>query len=283
MSSTQPSARVAQSCSRPTLGLLMRVCFTAAAACPLAPSIVHAEQAQPAPVSPADTANPADAAAAAKQCFERGEADYVAGHLAEARRNFECAYVAWPSAELTWNLARVSERMGDVEEGLRYFREYLKIAQPPRHERKLVETRIAALLKLGERQASMLKPSQDVGKAMSAEARTFFVRGSKLYRGGHYKAAAAAFTAALQLSAAPELHYNLGVAAERMEQLEDACDHYGAYLEAWPEAPDRARVQAHLAELKTQLAAGSPGAEGTALGEDPAQRVDTPKRDAAAR
>lgn len=227
----------------------------------------YAQQAQP-------EAERADPDAAAKSCFERGQTEYVAGHLAEARRNFECAYVALPSAELAWNLARVSERMGDVEEGQRYYREYLGLAQPTRQERKLVEARIAALVKLSERQASALKPSrdgQDVGKAMSHEARTFFLRGSKLYRGGHYKAAAAAFTAALQLSAAPELHYNLGVTAERMEQLEDACDHYGAYLDAWPEAPDRARVQAHVAALRGLLAAGTPG-DAAQLGEAAAVR-----------
>ncbi|MEY4578623.1 MAG: hypothetical protein RL701_3326, partial [Pseudomonadota bacterium] len=181
--------------------------------------------------SAVDAAQPepsAEQAAGAKQCFQRAEADYFAGRLAEARRGFECAYVQLPSAELAWNLARVSERMGDVEEGLRYFREYLDLAQPPREERKRVEKRIAALVKLGQRQGSALKPGRDVSRAMGHEARTFFNRGTKLYRGGHYSAAAAAFTAALQLSAAPELHYNLGVTAERMEQLEDACDHYKA-------------------------------------------------------
>jgi len=200
-------------------------------------------------------AHPPEASASARQCFERAQTDYHAGRLAEARRGFECAYVQLPSAELAWNLARVSERMGDVEEGMRYFQEYLTLAQPPQGERRRVETRIAALRKLGERQAVALKPSSDVGKAMSREARTFFARGTKLYKSRHYEAAAAAFVAALQLSPAPELHYNLGVTAERMQRFEDACDHYSAYLEAWPEAPDRARVQAHIAQLRSQLPA----------------------------
>jgi tetratricopeptide (TPR) repeat protein len=221
--------------------------------------------AQVAPPADAAKSEPnADQAAGAKQCFQRAEADYFAGRLAEARRGFECAYVQLPSAELAWNLARVNERMGDVEEGLRYFREYLELAQPPREERKRVEKRIAALVKLGERQGGALKPGRDVNRAMGHEARTFFNRGTKLYRGGHYPAAAAAFTAALQLSAAPELHYNLGVTAERMLQLEDACDHYKAYLEAWPEAPDRGRVQAHIGVLRGQLnATGASAAEVT--------------------
>jgi tetratricopeptide (TPR) repeat protein len=199
----------------------------------------------------------AAALAGARQCFERAETEYAAGHLVEARRGFECAYVQLPSAELAWNLARVSERMGDVAEGLRYFREYLDLAQPSPSERRGVEKRIAALVKLSERQSQLarLKPGRDVNRAMSQEARTFFTRGTKLYRGRHYEAAAAAFTAALQLSAsaAPELHYNLGMTAERLQRIEDACDHYRAYLDALPEAPDRANVQAHIADLRTRL------------------------------
>ncbi|MET0387673.1 MAG: tetratricopeptide repeat protein [Polyangiales bacterium] len=200
----------------------------------------------------------------ARECFDRAQQDYAAGRLAEARRGFECAYAQLPSSELAWNLGRVSERMGDVEEGLRYFQEYLAMAQPPREERRRVEARIAALRKLGARQSVTLKPGPDVGKALSREARAFFERGTKLYRAGHYKAAAAAFTAALQLSAAPELHYNLGVTAERMQQLQDACDHYRAYLEAWPEAPDRADVRAHIGALRSQIT-GGPEASSPAL------------------
>jgi len=204
----------------------------------------------------AEVSDPA-ALAGARECFERAERDYAAGRLVEARRGFECAYVQLPSAELAWNLARVSERIGDVAEGLRYFREYLELAQPSPSERRSVEKRIAALVKLGERQSqlALLEPGRDVNRAMSREARTFFTRGTKLYRARHYEAAAAAFTAALQLSAsaAPELHYNLGMTAERLERIDDACDHYRAYVDALPEAPDRVSVQAHIAELRAQL------------------------------
>src|SRR5688572_6251200 len=61
--------------------------------------------------------------AAARACFNTAQENYFAGRLAEARRGFECAYARLPSAELAWNLARVSERMGDVEQGVRYFRD----------------------------------------------------------------------------------------------------------------------------------------------------------------
>lgn len=194
--------------------------------------------------------DPVPAEATARSCFNAAQEDYFAGRLAEARRGFECAYARLPSAELAWNLARVSERMGDVDEGVRYFRDYLARAQVSARERKQVEARIQALLDLAARQAVPIK-SGDAAGELSQDARKFFERGAKLYRTGHYKAAAAAFSAALQLSDAPELHYNLAVTAERLHQVSEACDHYRAYLAAVPEAPDRAAVEARIESLET--------------------------------
>jgi tetratricopeptide (TPR) repeat protein len=117
-----------------------------------------------------------------------------------------------------------------------------------------VQARITALLDLGQRQRASIKLNpEEQRRALSDEARAFFDRGTRLYSAGHYKAAAAAFTAALQLSDAPELHYNLAVAAERLGDVADALDHYRAYLEALPEAPDRVEVLARLDALRNEL------------------------------
>ena len=145
--------------------------------------------------------------------------------------------------------------MGDVEQGVRYFRDYLARAQVPARERKRIEARIQALLDLAARQAVPLiksGPTSDSTTELSQEARKFFERGAKLYKSGHFKAAAAAFSAALQLSDAPELHYNLAVTAERLHQNTEACDHYRAYLAAVPEAPDRAAVQGRIDSLESE-------------------------------
>jgi tetratricopeptide (TPR) repeat protein len=190
----------------------------------------------------------------AQRCFERAQVAYFEGRLAEARRGFECAYKQLPSPEMAWNLARVNERMGEVEEGVRYFREYLATAKLSPRERRRVQARITALLDLGQRQRASIKLNpEEQRRALSDEARAFFDRGTRLYSAGHYKAAAAAFTAALQLSDAPELHYNLAVAAERLGDVADALDHYRAYLEALPEAPDRVEVLARLDALRNEL------------------------------
>jgi tetratricopeptide (TPR) repeat protein len=188
----------------------------------------------------------------ARECFQAAQAAYLAGRLDEARRGFECAYAQLPSAELAWNLGRVAERMGDVDAGVRYFRDYLARTQVSARERRGVEARIQKLLDLQARQAAQLKPGIDKGAALSEDARNFFQRGVKLYAGGHYAAAGAAFSAALQMSNAPELHYNLAMTSERMGNLEDACDHYRAYLSALPTAPDRNSVEAHVTELRAK-------------------------------
>jgi tetratricopeptide (TPR) repeat protein len=190
---------------------------------------------------------------AARRCFDAAQADYFAGRLAEARRGFECAYAKLPSAELAWNLARVCERMGDVDAGVHYFRDYLARANVNQRERKRVEARIRALEDLAARQAAALKPGPDTAAALSDEARKFFDRGAKLYRTGHYAAAAAAFGAALQLSDAPELHYNLAMTAERLQKPQEACDHYRAYLAAAPAAADGAEVRAKIEKLEATL------------------------------
>jgi tetratricopeptide (TPR) repeat protein len=185
----------------------------------------------------------------AKACFNAAQAAYLAGRLDEAQRGFECAYQQLPSAEMAWNLARVAERMGDVDRGVQYFREYLARAHIAPREQRAVEVRIQKLFDLRARQASVLKDNVETEAALGKQARSFFERGVKLFRRGQYEAAAAAFMAALQASGAPELHYNLALCAERLGHLDEANDYYRAYLAALPNAPDRTQITARMAQL----------------------------------
>jgi tetratricopeptide (TPR) repeat protein len=211
-----------------------------AAACWLAGSAVHAQS------EDAEKTR-------ARECFSAAQEAYLAGRLDDARKGFECAYARLPSPELLWNLARVCERMGDVEHGVRYYRDYLTQGHVSPRERKGIEGRIRALLDLEARQSAHLNASADARAALSGEARTFYQRGVKLYRTGHFEAAAAAFTQALQLSDAPELHYNLAKTSQQLGSVEEAYDHYRAYLAALPDAPDRLDVETRIAELRAQL------------------------------
>jgi tetratricopeptide (TPR) repeat protein len=209
-------------------------------------------------IAPASARIQAQASAApdkarARECFDAAQAAYLVGKLDEARRGFECAYAELPSPELIWNLARVCERMGDVEAGVRYFREYLQNAQLSAKEKKGVEARIRGLFELAARQSVHLNAGAEAHAALGGEARKFFQRGVKLYRAGQFEAAAAAFGQAWQLSNAPELHYNLAMTAQQLGHAQDAYDHYRAYLTALPEAPDRREVETRLADLRTEL------------------------------
>jgi tetratricopeptide (TPR) repeat protein len=191
--------------------------------------------------------------AKAKQCFSDAQAAYERGQLDRARDGFRCAYDIAPSPELAWNLGRVHERMGDATESVRFYELYLAASPKDAPERVDVEQRIVAQQALAERQRAQVRDTLPSNADLSKEARTFFQRGVKLYQQRRYAAALAAFSAALRASNAPELRYNLALTSERLGQLQDALDHYRAYLAAVPNANDHAAITAHVDALRAQL------------------------------
>jgi len=202
----------------------------------------------PAPASP----RPARAITEARACFQEAQVAYIAGDLARALEGFLCAYRAAPSPELHFNLARVYERMGEADSGIQHYEAYLAGAQVLPKERKSIERRIASLRALRERQLAQLEPAKPSAEALGAEARVFYDRGVKLYRAREYPGALAAFSAALQMSSAPELHFNLAVVSERLNRPRDAVDHYRAYLAARPNAADSEQVASRISLLQSQ-------------------------------
>lgn len=203
-----------------------------------------AEPAQP------PAANPASGALdAARACFRSAQAAYAAADLAAALEGFQCAHRLAPSPELHWNLARVYERMGEADQGILHYRAFLDSAKVARRERRQVEARIAALVELRSRRIASHTVPMPTPDALSAEARTFYERAVKLFGLRQYQAALAAFTAALRMSGAPELHFNLAVTSERLGRLRDARDHFRAYLDARGDAVDRAAIEARIRAL----------------------------------
>lgn len=189
------------------------------------------------------------ATARARDLFTRGVAAYEAGRLDEAADLLAQADAIVPSPALAYNLGRVNERMGRVEEAVRYYRRYLHDAAPEATERAAVEARIAALAELERRHRDAvmtLPPSTD---EMTAEAQRFFERGVAMFRRRRYDAALAAFTAAYRFAPLPEVIYNLAVASERTEHFGDAVDYYREYLRARPDDPDRANIERTIREL----------------------------------
>jgi tetratricopeptide (TPR) repeat protein len=206
---------------------------------------------KPAVPSPQPQAAPRPVSDGARACFQRAQEAYATGDLASALAGFLCAFEAAPSPELHYNLARVYERMGDAEESTRHYRAYMAQTEVTPKEKKRIEARLLALQDLSERQRPPLEPTKPSAAAMSTEARSFYDRGVKLFRVKQYSAAQAAFSAALQMSSAPELHFNLAVVAERMNRAQEAVDHYRAYLAARGDAKDRDRIEERIAILQT--------------------------------
>lgn len=204
----------------------------------------------PMPIMP--TAAAQDATARARDLFVRGVRAYEAGRLDEAADLLGQADALVPSAELAFNLGRVHERMGRVEEAVRYYQRYLRDAAPDDAVRADVEARIAALddLSRRHREAVMsLPPSTD---EMTAEAQRFFERGVAMFRRRRYDAALAAFTAAYRFAPLPEVIYNLAIASERTEHYGDAVDYYREYLRARPDDPDRPSIERTIRELSAR-------------------------------
>lgn len=199
-------------------------------------------------------AQDAAAVARAQDLFTRGIAAYEAGRLDEAVRLLREADGVVHSPELTFNIARVYERMGEAREAIRFFERYLREARPTGDERADIERRIAVMRDLDRRMRDQVMTVPPTGDEMTQEARTFFERGVAMFRRRRYDAALQAFTAAYNFARLPEVVYNLAVASERTGHRQDAIDYYREYLRARPDGPDRAYVERRVAQLREEQA-----------------------------
>jgi tetratricopeptide (TPR) repeat protein len=190
--------------------------------------------------------------ARAQRLFTEGVAAYEAGRLDEAVQRLREADGIVHSPELSFNIARVYERMGEAREAIQWFQRYLRESNPTPEERAQIEARIAAMRALEQRmrdQVMTLPPTDD---EMTQEARTFFERGVAMFRRRRYDAALQAFTAAYNFARLPEVVYNLAVASERTDHTQDAIDYYREYLRARPDDPARRQIERHVEELRAQ-------------------------------
>jgi tetratricopeptide (TPR) repeat protein len=195
-----------------------------------------------------------DRVARAQTLFQEGLRAYEAGNLNEALLKLREAHRLTRSPELAFNVARVYERIGDAPNATRYFRMYLRgNTTVTEAERADIERRIVVLQELQRRQRDQVFAAPPSSDELTAEARTFFLRGVSMFRRRQYRAALDAFMAAHRF--APQLHevvYNLAVANERLNQRQDAIDWYREYLRLRRDAPDRVQVQAKIDALRAQ-------------------------------
>jgi tetratricopeptide (TPR) repeat protein len=215
-----------------------------------------------APTAPSTTADAAVAATAesdaavsgdALRSFREGMAAMEAGRFQDAARAFAAAFAQRPSFELAYNAGRMYERLGDVTEGARWFREALSRGGDANLQRDL-RARLAALEDYGRRQREGVMQPPPGDDALATEARTWFQRGNTLFAQRRYADALRAFEAANQVAPGevPELTFNLALTHERLGRRADAASAYREYLAARPDAPDRARIEATIRALSAR-------------------------------
>jgi hypothetical protein len=90
-------------------------------------------------------------------------------------------------------------------------------------------------------------------------ARAAIAAGTAAYAAGDFAGAAAQFEAAYRLTGSADIAFNVGLSYDNAGEAARAAEWYRIYVEAYPEAPDRAEVEARIAELQPD--AGVPGEE----------------------
>lgn len=82
------------------------------------------------------------------------------------------------------------------------------------------------------------------------QGRQLFLAGATAYEGGRYDVALANFEAAHELTGRAALLYNVALAHDRLRHDADALAAYRGYLEALPDNPHRAQVEARIEALE---------------------------------
>lgn len=102
--------------------------------------------------------------------------------------------------------------------------------------------------------APMVIPLSAHADGAQDQARKHYQAGRDLYSAGKYQDAIREFETANRLAPSPVLDFNIGLARERMGQLDKALQHYRAYVAALPNANNRAAVDAKIKSLEAEIA-----------------------------
>lgn len=113
----------------------------------------------------------------------------------------------------------------------------------------------AALLVNGAAVRAQEMPGEgEIAAADVARARALFAEGESAFDTGDYVLALARFEEAYRLSQRPELLYNIAFCEERLGNDEAALSGYELFVEALPDAPNRADVERRIAVQRERIA-----------------------------
>ncbi|MBI2894059.1 MAG: tetratricopeptide repeat protein [Deltaproteobacteria bacterium] len=197
----------------------------------------------------------------ARTRFAQGQAAYQAGDFPAAAEAFLAAYRAVPSPEIAFNIAKVHERMGDLDVAIRYYELYLRRSDLEESEAAQVRDVVERLKAEKRRRSQTVQPVAASQGELDAEARTFFDRGMRMFRRRDYAGALQAFQAALSFARqarnpVPELFFNMAATLERLGRAPEAAGFYDNYLRQHRELSDRERDQ--IRHKIEELCAGAP-------------------------
>jgi tetratricopeptide (TPR) repeat protein len=105
--------------------------------------------------------------------------------------------------------------------------------------------------------------SADADNGPPAEAIEAFQRGRTLYANAQYEEALVAFQRADSLHPAADLQYNIALCHMRLEHWGEAIAGFEVYLRTKKDPPDRADVEARIAEARRNLAHADAAVEST--------------------
>ncbi len=109
-----------------------------------------------------------------------------------------------------------------------------------------------------------------------AEARRLFARGEREVAAGRFDAALASYTRAHDLSHLPGFLFNIGFCHHHLEHWPEAVDFLQRYLEALPDAPNRADAEQLLAEARGHLPPPPPPPEAEVVAPPPREEPPPP-------
>lgn len=98
------------------------------------------------------------------------------------------------------------------------------------------------------------------------QARAHFEAGGTAYTEGRFEDALRLFRRAYELSARPEMLYNIGQSLDRLRRDQEALDAFEAYLGQEPDTPHRPQVERRIAILRRGLGQ-EPESDGGAIHE----------------
>lgn len=187
--------------------------------------------------------------ARAQQLYIQGAQAFGRSQFREAAQAWAQAYQLNPSRELAYNLGRVYERMGEVEQGIQSFERALTQETDAR-QRTDIERRIAGLRAYAQRRAEGVAIALPTQEALNQEGVSWFERGVRFFQRRQYQNALMAFEQASNHLQTPELTYNLGMTYERMGNISQALDLLRQYLRSREGSAEEQFLRDHIRELE---------------------------------